>query len=418
MKARTILSATLLLSGALAGCSADVSPEGHVEPGAPAIRVDNQQGGGGTPTGIVPDTQAINVSGDFNGDGVGDLIVVTNRGSFEYLGSKSGGFTGGAWSDSNRTLGHVTYTVGDFNGDHASDIIITDSSGSYLYTGQFGASGGFNVNVAFDMAMSLSLGSVNYTVGDFDGNGKSDVIITQTSGSYECLYVDAGGFFCPSFLQPIPWVDASLTLRQVKFAAGDFNGDGFSDLVYADATGAHELTGTKSGQFNIDVWTDSSLTFIHGFSQIELVPGDFNGDGTTDLIVATSAGSTEYQGKFLSGFTNVWSRPDLTASATQYFPGDFNGDLLGDVIIQTTQGAFEYTGKFGGGFNVSSWARNDLSVGSTSFWPSDYNGDGVTDLLVITTSGTNEFTGNRTGAPFTTGVWVRPDLALNAVQYF
>ena len=85
------------------------------------------------------------VSGDFNGDGIADLIIVTASGSYEYLGLSGGGFRANAWVRNDLPLGHVQYVSGDFNGDRISDLIIVTASGSYEYLGLPG--GGFRANV-------------------------------------------------------------------------------------------------------------------------------------------------------------------------------------------------------------------------------------------------------------------------------
>ena len=50
--------------------------------------------------------------GDFNGDGLDDLIIVTAGGSYEYLGLAGGGFTKNVWVRTDLTLGNVAYVPG------------------------------------------------------------------------------------------------------------------------------------------------------------------------------------------------------------------------------------------------------------------------------------------------------------------
>ena len=63
------------------------------------------------------------VTGDFNGDGITDLIIVTATGSYEYLGQNNGGFVANVWVRSDLTLGKVQYVTGDFNGEYITDLI-------------------------------------------------------------------------------------------------------------------------------------------------------------------------------------------------------------------------------------------------------------------------------------------------------
>ncbi len=134
------------------------------------------------------------VSGDFNGDGISDLLVVTSTGSSLYLGLRSGGFQPDVWVRPDLTRGAVNYIPGDFNGDGTTDLIIVTASGSYEYLGMPG--GGFNGNVW--VRNDLPLGQVQYVAGDFNGDGVTDLIIVTASGSYEYTGLRTGGFNgCP-----------------------------------------------------------------------------------------------------------------------------------------------------------------------------------------------------------------------------
>ena len=57
------------------------------------------------------------------------------------------------------------------------------------------------------------------------------------------------------------------------------------------------------------------------------VPGDYNGDGRTDLLIITASGTYEYlavgNGQFQP---NVYVRNDLPLGRVQYTPGDVNGN--------------------------------------------------------------------------------------------
>lgn len=81
------------------------------------------------------------VTGDFNGDGITDLLAVTQTGTYEYLGLARGGFTDSVWSNPYLTLGKVQYTAGHFSGGPQTDLIVTTGFGSYEYLGMLG--GGF-----------------------------------------------------------------------------------------------------------------------------------------------------------------------------------------------------------------------------------------------------------------------------------
>jgi len=126
-----------------------------------------------------------------------------------------------------------------------------------------------------------------------------------------------------------------------------------------------------------------------------IYPGDYNGDGITDLYLV---GSAAYGGYFCAGGPGL----TVTASCVQTFtnsdwkgafaiyPGDYNGDGLTDLyLVGTTAGYF-----CAGGPNLTVTA-SCVQTFTDSDWkdafaiyPGDYNGDGLTDLyLVGTTAG-------------------------------
>jgi hypothetical protein len=189
------------------------------------------------------------IKGDFNGDGIEDVIFVTAGGSSEYTGLGSGGFTPNVWVRNDLTLGNTIYVPGDFNGDGRTDLIIVNSSGSFEYTGL--AAGGFTPDVW--VRNDLTNSNTSYIPGDFNGDGRTDLIIVNSSGSYEYTGLAAGGF------TPDVWVRNDLPLGDTSYTPGDFNGDGKADLIIMNASGSFEYTGLAAGGFTADVWTRGDL---------------------------------------------------------------------------------------------------------------------------------------------------------------
>jgi hypothetical protein len=345
------------------------------------------------------------ISADFNDDGVEDTIIVDANGSYEYLGSRSGGFTANTWMRTDLTLDTVNYIPGDFNGDGATDLIVVTTSGSYEYTGLKGAGGGFTPNV---WSNNLSLGHVSYVPGDFNGDGTTDLIVVTASGSSEYTGLLGGGFNTSA------WTQSSLTLGAVNYVPGDFNGDGNEDLIVVTASGSSEYAGSKPGGFTTNVWSLPNQTL----GNVNYAVGDFNCDGVSDLIIVDANGSFEYTGLRANGFTpNVWTRSSLTLGQVNYVPGEFSGDQCDDLIIVDANGSFEYTGLRAGGFTSNVWTRTDLTLPVAVYEARDFNGDGKTDLIAQTTTGSVELTGLM-GGGFTPNVWTRTNLPGRTASYF
>lgn len=346
--------------------------------------------------------------GDFNADGIEDIILATSTGSAEYLGQTTGGFSPVKWFRSDLPLGQVHYTIGDFNKDGYSDLIATTSSGSVLLTGRAG--GGFNTSSW--LRSDLTYASVAFHAGDFNGDNASDVLITTSAGSFLYLGVPGGT------LRDSGW-SASWPLTGYDFAVGDFNNDTRSDLIVASASGAAEYLGVIGGSFYQATWPGGS-SFPSGS---HFYPGDYNGDKSWDLIAQNLVGSYELHGQsgVDGGFSGpFWSDTTLPVNQNAFFvPGDFNGDGKWDVVIAEGTGSYLYLGRAGtSGITGAVWQNTNLASYHSAFLAGNFRGgpgnNAHPTALIVTndTSGTDEYLGQAgtTTGGFSTGFWVHPGL--------
>ncbi len=167
---------------------------------------------------------------------------------------------------------------------------------------------------------------------------------------------------------------------------GDFNGDGHSDLLwYAPGTRADALWfGTAAGGFK----TGSSPT-INGV--YKPVVGDFDGDGYTDVLWYAPGPAPDFLWHGASsGFMH--STPTTINGTYVTLVGDFNGDGRADVLWYAPGARADYlwlggSSGFTGGPAINANGVYDPAAG-------DFNGDGYTDLLWYAPGKANDYLWN------------------------
>jgi hypothetical protein len=330
---------------------------------------------------------------DLNGDGKNDIVLGNS-----YSGNLSV-FLGNG--DGTVTVEAVGYDVGgypwtaplvaDFNGDGLMDIVEPDDYYSFVYLEGYG-DGTFRSGLSYYLPNSFSEYAYSYSVasGDFNGDGFVDIVAGQdgnTSAPGVVVYLaNADGS-----LQPGVTYGTSSTLSYVTVA--DFNGDGKMDIAATDyANGVVQIfLGNGDGTFTVGQSYPTDLASSP--NPENMVTGDFNHDGNLDLAIAN--GNSDTIGVLLgNGDGTFGSLANYTLSGNIY--GIAAADVNGDGYLDLAVTLFNDTGNgvallLGNNDKSGTFqAETDIATGTgepeyVAF--GDLNGDGKLDMAVSMTNG-------------------------------
>lgn len=354
---------------------------------------------------------------DFNGDGIADLAVGSPLhdviGTADPEGSTHVIYGSTGLSDESVDLSlidgseglsisghydgeHVAWGLpglsgaGDFNGDGLGDLIVSskgttanpDTSALIVFGGQSltgPVDTGLTEFKAFGVRLSLIGGTDGSTsvqgVGDFNGDGYSDLFVSNANGAY--IVFGRSGFGTDdieltsmSKTQGFQIIGAGKALT----SAGDINGDGYDDVVIenaansdisvifgraSEASTSFDLTALNGANgFRL---TSANSSFVN-FGEVGALNGDYNGDGYDDLLIGAS-GTTSSAGYF--GVTYlVYGHAGTFAATSQPLNLVTSGaaiQIIGDQSMTLTGAAVTSAGDANGdGFD-------DIAIGAPGY---------------------------------------------------
>jgi hypothetical protein len=228
------------------------------------------------------------LTGDFNGDGKTDVAKAFNDGglgSVDVHVSNGSGFTMQRWATKQGGFWDTQqWLTGDFNGDGKTDVAKAFNDGGL---------GSVDVHVSNGSGFTMQRWATKqggfwdtqkWLTGDFNGDGKTDICKIFNDGGLASIdvHISNGSGFT---MQRWATKQGGFWDTQ-QWVAGDFNGDGKTDLAksFNDAGLAdidvHLSTGSG---FGIQRWATQQGGF---WDKQQWLAGDFNGDGKTDLSKA------------------------------------------------------------------------------------------------------------------------------------
>jgi hypothetical protein len=263
-----------------------------------------------------------------------------------------------------------------------------------------------NGNLGFGASLSLSADGTRVLVGDEEDAGAW--VFNRVNGTWTQMGVELAGVSGQTGPTSVAlsgdgttaivgnledngsvgavWLFVSSSRTKYATATHDFNGDGFSDLLWRNQNSFEVVDWLMNG---------AQVSQLYGFGQIPsewsiVGQRDFDGDGSADLLWRDTSGNVAIWE--MNGSTVLNGNSSFVGSVATNWSivgtGDFNGDSKADILWQDTLG------------DVAIWEMNGTAIlnQNSSFvanvagqWSikgtGDFNGDGKTDILWQDTSG-------------------------------
>lgn len=369
----------------------------------------------GSPNGVSIIGNQLKFPGDFNGDGLDDFIAVDiNRSnSSDSIEAdtiyRNISFYIAVYQNKGNTLndsenGHINfdwiYAVGmtgdellpggpnypnlnyaitglkwiyvcDFNGDGLDDFVLFREMDRYVYLHAFKSRIDDNGNLTFDKVRFYATNTTtfqydnrtnkrkaSFVTGDFMGRSKQDMILlpalqwnNNPKNFYYFTFVDNanGGYIVDE--------EAGCGMQGNRFVAADFNGDGKTEIWYTrddDVTQDGQIVYIYKNSYSNEQYLFATLTGNFLTNKHTLFPGDFNGDGKTDLLTYEKQQTRAWKCLLFKGTQCHFAEVDISEHVISGDPGDYSNSI-----------------------------ENRVNGMNTFVQIADFNGDGKSDIVMV-----------------------------------
>src|SRR5438552_4464552 len=225
--------------------------------------------------------------GDFDGDGKADILWRNTSTGQNYIYLMNG--TAILSEGYLRTVADLNWQVagiGDFDGDGKDDILWRNGTTgeNYVYPMD-----GLSTKATEGYVRTVADQSWRVAgIGDFDGDGKADILWRNSSTGQNYVYPMNGTIIKPGegYLRTV--ADPAWQVKGV----GDFDGDGKADIVWRNSTSGQNYLYPMDGTTIKP--TEGSLRTIADLNWQIVAVGDYDGDGKSDMLWRNSVSGQNY----------------------------------------------------------------------------------------------------------------------------
>lgn len=291
------------------------------------------------------------VIGDIDGDGVRDLAIhrstLTGTGRIDVYSVRTGALLH-QWVPPTLHYYSDVQRVGDVDGDGLDDV----SYSELRYTGTPSRFAVIRSGVTGQYIHQINGGAefAARSLDDVNGDGRNELILSNSSATVGGLLEAGRVDIVDGATLQVLWSHVGTSAQQgllIKAVVGDLDGDGARDYVLFDAGvyASSRLYRVFSGRTGAAITTFPPQSYSYGLDMVDI--GDFNADGFDDIILADHGNPPAwgYHGTYVLGGPSltqilwqnvfVWGAPPNFAVGDHGGRlGDLDGDGHADLVLQ------------------------------------------------------------------------------------
>ncbi|MGH3346842.1 MAG: FG-GAP-like repeat-containing protein [Nocardioides sp.] len=312
--------------------------------------------------------RSLAATGDLDGDDMADLLARDAEGALWAMPGTGGAArfgtavrVRGSWAGWGSISG-----FGDFNRDGLADLFVRKGTGDP----------GWIVPSKGDLSFGVALGPITRVTGAGDVVGAAQYVGNKLPDVVSRKGADVRTYPNPGTVDLYPALDTGLALRNadVLLNAGDWDRDGFSDVVYRNTNGTVQLRrGDGKGHFA------DRVQLASGFGGVRLLAavGDMTGDGRPDLMGQPRGGAMRiYPGRGLKGLAPSYVAHSAIKAGRQVAVGRWTTDGAPDSLFRYGSSISLYPGNGPGGLVGGKRLGLDVSAYDWVIGVSDLNARG------------------------------------------
>jgi FG-GAP repeat. len=269
-----------LVAATLEGSSLSLTPSGS---SAGTATITIRATSVADPTSVVEESFDVTVSGVNQAN---SLLSFTSGGKWMLSQNTGSGMVSSEFASWSTAIDWVDTLTGDFNGDGLVDVLGRNAANGAWYASLNQGDG--TGSTRFMATWSAGANWQNLQVGDFNGDGIDDIAGRASSGAWYAGLGRADGSglttkYMTAWSRLVSWGDIRV---------GDFNGDGTDDIagrLESNGQWWAAITAADGSAVNHNMGTWSTA-----LSWNDVAVGDFNGDGIDDIVGRTSNSGAWY----------------------------------------------------------------------------------------------------------------------------